>query len=85
MREPDAPRLPTNQDENQGIRASVIHMVPQQHLGPRSHKAGPSAEGPYCFNFMLHQKSKQTAELQSMSLNQKFSLPLLIIIVNSPK
>lgn len=33
-REPDAPGLPTNQDENQGIRASVVHMAPSRAMGP---------------------------------------------------
>lgn len=39
-REPDAPRLPTNQDENQGIRASVIHVAPQHSPGPDPTKLG---------------------------------------------
>lgn len=36
--------------------------------------------GAYCFNFMLHQKSKSTAQLRSMSLSQKFTPALLMLI-----
>lgn len=53
-REPDAPGLPTNQDENQGIRASVVHMAPSSALGPDPTKLDLQLRGPYCSNFTLH-------------------------------
>ena len=73
-------------EENRDIRASGVHVVLKQSPGPRSHQTGPAAGGPSCFNFMLHQRSKLTAELKYMSLSQKITPPLLIrVIANPPK
>lgn len=75
------PRCPPTRMKMRASEASVIPRVLQQYCGPGSHGAGPSAGGPYCFNFMLHQRSKLTAELEKMSLSQKFTRPLLIVTV----
>lgn len=83
-RRPSPP--PTNQQENRDIRASGVHVVLKHCPGPRSHQAGPAAGGPSCFNFMLHQRSKLTAELKYMSLSQKITPPLLLrVTANPPK
>lgn len=74
-------RPPTNQDETPGFSHSRGPLAVSWTQFPQNR---PFSWGPYCFNFMLHQKSKMTAELRYLSLSQEFTLTRVQAVTGSP-